>query len=108
MSSAILVLFALTLLVELPIVYLLAPRERRPGVLLDALLLNGFTWPLATLAVHQGLPWWPVEAGVVLVEAFGYWRLGRIGARRAMVLATAANAATMLVALSLPGGPPWT
>ena len=93
---------ALTLGVEVPLAVLLAPAGRRGRIAGDAALLNLFTHPLAWLAVHgQGAPLLLVELAVTLVEGLGYWRVTRLAARRAALIAIVCNATTTAIGIAI-------
>lgn len=111
MTTTYLLALVLTLAVELPLVAWLAGPTARPRILLDALLLNLFTHPLAVLAVNHltppeqpwGLAFVGIELGVVTVEALGYRFGTELSWRQALGLSALAN--TITAALSpLLGG----
>lgn len=89
------VAFGLTLLVELPLAALLAPRGMHRRVTCDAILINLLSHPLAWHTVQRGLaPWWSVELAVFALEATLYGILTQLSARRAVSLALLANCVT--------------
>lgn len=92
---------ALTLAFELPIAAGLAPGGERRRLLIDALLLNLLTHPLAVAARwYAELPLLPIEAAVWTAEAVGYRRLSGLSWGRAALLSVVANGAT--TALIIP------
>ena len=93
---------ALTLLIEVPIVLLLTPAEKRRALVPVALLLNGFSHPLATLCHWEGLaPLAAIEGVVFLVEFIGYRLAGRMGWGRALACSALANGVTAGLTLLL-------
>lgn len=104
----------LTLVVEVPVAVALAGREKRWKMALDAPLLNLFSHPLATLAFFFGglplaleadvSPLWAfavVEAGVIAVEALGFWLLTGLSAARATLISLAANGLTIALSFAM-------
>ncbi len=89
----------LTILVEAFVV--LAPRDRRGGgVLLDVVLANLLTHPLAWQLLASGRSGFlATEAGVVAVETLCYAVLGRRSVQQAFGIACAANLVTALLGL---------
>jgi hypothetical protein len=85
---------ALTLLIEVPLVALCIPRERRGRAAWDALFLNLFTHPLANLVYGQGVSFFVVEAAVALVETCGYRVVTGLGWGRAAAIGVGVNAVT--------------
>ncbi len=84
--------FLVTLAIELPVAWALAPRGARRGALLDAALLNAASHPLAVVLFwFHGVPRVAVEALVWAGEAGGYRLLGYRVAR-AVSIALVANA----------------
>ena len=85
----------LTLLIELPLVWLLTRRRCGNAMLLPALLANLVSHPLATLAVSDHLlPWIVAEALVVVFEGLVYHLVGRLGLVRALLIAFVTNLLT--------------
>lgn len=97
-----LTLLSMTVLVELPVALLLAPSGSRRRLIPDAVLLNGFTHPLAAIAVYWlGAPLPLVEFLVFLAEAAGYHRVSGFGIRRAIVISLSCNAITTAIGLMI-------
>jgi len=72
-SAWYLTLLVATVLIELPLALLLAPRNARNRLIPVVVLLNGFTHPLAAIAVYwSGAHLLIVELLVFLAEAAGY------------------------------------
>ena len=92
-------LFLLTVVTELLLVAVLAPRGRRATFLGICLAVNAITHPIAfELSARTG----PggivgIELGVIAVEAIGYRIAGRCGLRRALLVAGLANGITWLM-----------
>lgn len=87
--------FALTLVVEVPLVAACAPRGARPRAVLLAAATQALTHPLAWLVFQQQLlGFWGVEITVVVVEACVYALATRrvVFACMASLLANAASA----------------
>lgn len=78
----------LTLLFELPFVYIWGLRGRHNLAL--TVLVNVLTNPAAVLLHGLGIPALPLEAAVVVVEGFCYQTCGE-NVRRPVLLALAAN-----------------
>ncbi|MFO1050938.1 MAG: hypothetical protein U1F36_01830 [Planctomycetota bacterium] len=93
--------FAITLLVEVPIVVACGPRARRGGVALDAVLANTLTHPLAWLAIQHGMNWWWVEGIVPVVEAVVYRKVTRLTWGRAVWASLLANTTTAALSFAL-------
>ena len=94
--------FLLTLAVELPLLALLAPVERRRRTVLDGAAANLLTHPLAWYAVRElGASWWLVEGCVVVAEALVYVGCTRLPAGRAWLLALFANAVTAALSFAV-------
>ena len=85
---------ALTLLIEVPLVALCVPRDRRGRAAWDALFLNLFTHPLANLTYWQGVNFYVVEAAVVVVETCGYRLVTGLTWRRAAGVGVGVNVVT--------------
>jgi len=104
--------FLATLVIEVPIVVALAAfaREPKPALSRIALLAvgaNALTHPLLWIAdsvlasdVARPLRWTVLELAVVAVEGGAYALVGRLGRRRALALAFAANAASFAAGLA--------
>lgn len=92
-----------TLAVEGSLAALCAPRTRARSVLAVALLANLVSHPTGTAVLALGGPgFWPVELGVLLLEALALHALAGLSWRRAGGLALLANAATAALALAWP------
>lgn len=97
-----LVLYLLTVAIEVPLAVLLAPRELRRRTASDAFLLNTLTHPLLTVALHSGwIGFWPGETAVLLVEALGFRLATRLRPGRALLVSTVCNGITVLIAVTL-------
>jgi hypothetical protein len=91
-------LLALTLVIELALVLVLAPRFARRRLLVDALILNLITHPTATMLHGAGLvPFTTVELGVIAAEAAGFAGLSRLPLPVATALSVTINGATIAV-----------
>ncbi len=85
------VYFFVTLLIELPIVYLFFKKQWRFALLIGA-LLNLFTWPLLHVALfYTGIDITVLEITVALTEATGYALLLQCGCKKALLLGFTAN-----------------
>jgi hypothetical protein len=83
--------FVLTLLLEAPVVYYGYRQQWRKAVL-PFLLINLFTWPLLHyLLLTTDIDINIMEAGVVLVEATGYFFLVERKVMKAFVVSLLAN-----------------
>ncbi len=90
--------FLWTALVEVVVVFLLAPRSRRTRAAADSILANLATHPAAWLLIRSvGLPWILVEGLVFAVEALIYRRLTGLRRRDALLCAGVANGVTALL-----------
>jgi hypothetical protein len=89
--------FGLTIGVEYLI--LLALVRKSPGTLfLYALLVNGLTWPVATVVYRTTpTPYWALEAAVWIVEGVLLKHLLRTSYPRGLWLSFAANLPTALI-----------
>lgn len=87
--------FALTLAVELPIVFWLAGTPARRRALADAFAANLLTHPLAWWLIRSLLwPWAAVEVGVALTEAVVYRAATGLAWPRALLTSACANGVT--------------
>ncbi|MFK7739766.1 MAG: hypothetical protein AB8H80_05535 [Planctomycetota bacterium] len=94
--------FALTVLIELPLIVWLLGSGRRTRAAGDVLAANLLTHPLAWFLVRlQDWPWTLVELLVLAAEACAYRKLRRIPWRRAVLLSSVANGATAALSLLL-------
>jgi hypothetical protein len=99
-SLSYLTVLAATIGVEVLIAAAIAPRDRRRRVLVDALLLNLLTHPVAVWLVgYQHLPLLPVECAVIAAEACGYRIVTGLTWQRAMGISFACNTATLVLSL---------
>lgn len=84
--------FALTLLIELPLVALLAPTTHRRRALGDGLGANLLTHPLAYGLFGAGLvAWTPLELGVAAIELLVYRLVTGLPWWRAALVSLVAN-----------------
>ncbi len=84
--------FGLTLLLEIPVIYLFFQRQWN-AVLIPFFLLNLFTWPLLhylLLTTQYSLPL--MELGVALVEMTGYKFLMNSSWKKSFLASFVANA----------------
>mgnify|MGYP006359422805 FL=1 len=93
--------FFLTLLIELPLVYIFF-REQRKYALLIGFLLNLFTWPLLHIFIfytdiHIGI----LEFAVAVTESIGYYIMLNCKWKKAITLAFVANAISYGLGLRL-------
>jgi hypothetical protein len=96
--------FTLTLAVEVPLAFALAPRGRRAAFVPIAVAAQLLTHPLAWFAFSEGyLGWWAVEGTVLVVETIVY-ALAAIGWLRASVIAVVANALSAAAGIWLLSG----
>ncbi|MFT4511591.1 MAG: hypothetical protein ACI89X_000631 [Planctomycetota bacterium] len=87
--------FLLTVAIELPIVALLAGRDRRRRGAMDSIGANLFTHPLAWFLIRSmEAPWLAIEIGVFVVECMIYRHVTRMSWRRAVTAALLANSST--------------
>ncbi len=87
--------FALTCVIELPIVIAWARGRRRHRVAIDAFAANLFTHPAAWYLVRSlGTPWLAVEIGVTAVESLVYRRVSGFDWWRAIAASGCANGVT--------------
>lgn len=104
-ALAYLQLLSATLVLELAVAALLAPRaprDQRRATVLAALALNLLTHPLATaLSWLAGTSWLALELAVTLAELLGYRALAPLPWRRASALAVLANLLSALAGLVL-------
>ncbi|MDA1263470.1 MAG: hypothetical protein O2816_00155 [Planctomycetota bacterium] len=92
-------LLGLTVLTELVIAAVFAPRERRSSFLLVCVLVNAITHPLA-FALHGASAvgsMAAIEVGVILLEALGYRLAAKASPARALTVATIANGVTWML-----------
>lgn len=95
--------FALTLVVEVPIVVACVPRGMRSRASLVALATQALTHPLAwTVFQHGVMGWWGVECAVVAVEACAY-ALATRRVTAAVLVSLFANAASAAMGLVVLG-----
>ena len=84
--------FALTLVLEFPVIYLFFKKQWR-AVLIPFLLLNLFTWPLLHVLLMSTSFSLPVmEIGVALVEMTGYKLLMKTSWTKSFAASFLANA----------------
>lgn len=95
----------LTLLIELPVVFLLGLRGWRHMLL--AVLVNVLTNPAAVFLCWMGVPQLPVEIGVVVAEAAVYYRFSREESwriPRPVLLSAAANGISWISGILIQTG----
>lgn len=86
--------FLLTLVIELPLVWLFFRKEARPA-LIAGFLLNLFTWPLLhVLLFYTDSNINVLELGVAITESAGYKLMLNCNWKKAIVLGFIANAAS--------------
>jgi hypothetical protein len=93
--------FLLTLVIELPIVYLFFRRDAKQA-LIAGFLLNLFTWPLLHVLLfytHTNIN--VLELGVAITEGIGYKLMMNCNRKKAMLLGFIANAASYGIGLLL-------
>jgi len=95
-------LLLLTIVLELAVVSLLAPRGARWRFVATGLFLNLLTHPLGYLALLWARGgWMAIELLIALGEAVGYRGVARASWPRAVLLAVSSNLVTATVALFL-------
>ena len=100
--NSLLVPLLITILVESAVLALWL-RKDIPLVLLNTVLINTFTLPLATLVYHEWLPnLLAIEIGVTLVETVLIRLLFPVSFARALAISMTANGASALVGLIWP------
>jgi len=101
MFATYLLTLSATILVELGVVWLLAPLALRRTCVATALFANLLTHPLATHAVILGgAGFWEVELGVIVVEYLAFRLVARQPARTSVRLAVLANGLTIALTLA--------
>jgi hypothetical protein len=86
--------FLLTLVIELPIVWLFFRKEAKPA-LIAGFLLNLFTWPLLhVLLFYTDTNINVLELGVAITEGIGYKLMMNCNWKKAILLGFIANAAS--------------
>ncbi len=89
---------ALTIVIEVLVAWLFAPRAQRKQVLTACVVMQVFTHPLACAAVYYAeAPVSPVEVVVIVVEVLLYCALTKFTLRRAIGLAWVANVVSFVV-----------
>ncbi len=84
--------FALTLIIELPVVILFFKKEWKFALLIG-FLLNLFTWPvLHILLFYSTADINILEIGVAIIESIGYYILLQCNWKKALALGFTANA----------------
>lgn len=87
--------FLLTLLIELPIIAIFFKRKKRQSALMQALMINLITWPIAhILRLTTDININYIEIGVVIIEGFGYWMLTQCGWKKGFLMSIIANLAS--------------
>ncbi len=87
--------FFLTFFVELFIVHLFVKKKFK-RTFLYVLLINLFTWPLASLFVGLGVNFFLVEVCVVFVESILVMLLFRLGFEKSLLVSFLANGLSAL------------
>ena len=92
----------LTILLELPIIALFFKRKKRPSALMNALMVNLISWPVAQiLKISTELNVYIIEAIVVTGEGIALWLLTGCGWKKGFIMSVIANlisfAATSLI-----------
>lgn len=91
--------FLLTLLIELPVVWLFFRGEAREA-LIAGFLLNLFTWPLLhVLLFYTQINVNVLELGVAITESIGYKIMMNCNWKKAILLAFIANTASYGIGL---------
>lgn len=91
--------FLLTLVIELPIVFLFFKKEVKQ-VLIAGFLLNLFTWPLLhVLLFYTNANLNVLELGVAATESMGYKLMMNCTWKKAVLLGFVANAASYGIGL---------
>jgi hypothetical protein len=86
--------FLLTLVIELPVVYLFFKKETKQ-VLIAGFLLNLFTWPLLHVVLfytHANI--YLLEVCIAITESIGYKLMMHCGWKKAILLGFIANTAS--------------
>ncbi len=82
----------LTILLELPIIALFFKRKKRPSVLLNALMINLVSWPVAhILKINTNLNGYIIEAIVITGEGIALWLLTGCGWKKGLIMSVIAN-----------------
>ncbi|MGG9960471.1 hypothetical protein [Ferruginibacter sp. SUN106] len=93
--------FAVTLVIELPIVLFFFKKERKFALLIG-FLLNLFTWPvLHILLFYTSININILEIGVAITESIGYYLLMQCSWKKALALGFMANAMSYGIGLIL-------
>ena len=92
--------FLLTIILEFLIIYLILRKDWKK-LLLYVLLINCFTWPLATISYYSGINYYLIEICVVLVESVLLTLLLRKKYLLCLSLSFLANLVTALVGFLL-------
>lgn len=91
--------FLLTLVIELPVVYLFFKKEAKQA-LIAGFLLNLFTWPLLhVLLFYTNVSINMLELGVAVTESIGYKLMMNCHWKKAILLGFIANAASYGIGL---------
>ncbi|CAN5661492.1 hypothetical protein BH11BAC5_BH11BAC5_31730 [soil metagenome] len=92
----------LTILLELPIIALFFKRKKRPDALMNALMVNLISWPVAhILKISTDISIYLIEAIVIAGEGIALWLLTGCGWKKGLIMSVIANlisfAATSLI-----------
>jgi hypothetical protein len=82
----------LTLLLELPIIALFFKRKKRPDALMNALMVNLISWPVAhILKISTDINVYLIEAVVITGEGIALWLLTGCGWKKGFIMSVIAN-----------------
>lgn len=88
----------LTLLLELPIIALFFKRKKRPDALMNALMINLISWPVAhILKISTDLNVYIIETIVVTGEGIALWLLTGCGWKKGFIMSLIANVISFAV-----------
>ena len=88
----------LTILLELPIIALFFKRKKRPAAVMNALMINLISWPLAhILKISTELNVYLIEMIVVTGEGIALWLLTGCGWQKGIIMSVIANTISFTV-----------
>jgi hypothetical protein len=88
----------LTILLELPIIALFFKRKKRPAAVMNALMINLISWPVAhILKISTELNVYLIEMIVVTGEGIALWLLTGCTWQKGMIMSVIANAVSFTV-----------